>query len=202
VADQTDISQLAPEVAADSSEAQISQAVVEAAASGSTAEIAQLAIETADASSIVQIAQLTIELGRGPEVVPPADNPVGTFTVGAGLGLDWFIALQLSDSGEELRDKVVKSFRFTGKTTNALAKGYGYGPLQDIDIDNIEDGTGQRVTLAPPDTTQVQQSKRYQVNLPNSMMHTWRMEGVWNGEGIPDRIDEIVYEVSRQGIRR
>lgn len=202
MADPDDISQLVVETTGDTADNQLSQGIAEVAASASVAQLSQLIAEIAASASGFQISQLTIELARGPEVVPPTDNPVGTFTVGAGLGNDWFICLQLSDSGEELRDKVVKSYRCTGKTTSGVIKGYGYGPLENIDVENIEDGTGQRVTVAIPDTDQVQQSKRFQVNLPNSAMHTVRVQGSWPGTGIPDRIDEIVYEVSRQGVRR
>jgi hypothetical protein len=220
VADQTDISQfipelgaetgsaqvsqVAPEVGADSSSAQISQLIAEASVgpADSPAEISQLAIESGPSASTAIISQLTIELGRGPEVLPPADSPIGTFTVGAGLGLDWYIALQLSDSGVELRDKVVKPIRLIAKTTRGLVKGYGYGPKEDINVADIEDGVNQKVTLAIADTTQVQVSPRLPWNIKNAMVHTVRVEGIWDGEGIPDRIDEIVYEVARQGIRR
>lgn len=196
------ISQLRSEVGADASSAQISQLPVEIGADASTAQISQLPIEVGADSADVIISQLTIELGRGPEVIPPDDTPVDTFTFDEGLGNEWFIALQLSDSGDELRDKVVKSVRVTGKTTRALIKVYGYGPVEDIDVSNIEDGIGQRVTQMMTDTTQVQQSKRFPVNIPRSMNHTVRVEGIDDGSGIRDRIDEIVYEVSRQGARR
>lgn len=202
MADETFIYQAVVEAGADASETKVSQEVVELGASGSTTKISQEVVELGASRSPSKISQLCIELGLGPEIVPPSDSPVGTFTVGAGLGLDWFIALQLSDSGVELRDKVVKPVRITGKTTRGLVKVYGYGPKEDINVAHIEDGIGQKATLSIDDTTQVQQSRRLPVNVKNAMTHTVRVEGVWDGEGIPDRIDEIVYEVARQGIRR
>lgn len=220
MADQTDISQFIPELGAETGNAQISQAVPEVGADGgsaqasqliaeasigptdSDAQISQLSVESGSSASTAIISQLTIELGRGPEVVPPADAPVGTFTVGAGLGLDWFLALQLSDSGEELRDKVIKSLRATGKVTRAKMKVYGYGPKENIQVEDIEDGVGQKVLVSLDDTTQVQQTKRLPVNVKNAMMHSLRIEGIWDGVGIPDRVDELVYEIARQGRRR
>lgn len=219
MADNNDISQLAAEAGADSSSASVTQDVTETGAAASTALISQEVSELgagasvavisqeatelgADESSAV-ISQVTLEYGRGPEIVPPDESPVRTFTVGAGLGSSWYIVLQLSDSGHELRDKVVKSLRVTGKLTNAVAKIYAYGPKEDIAVEQIEDGIGQKATIALTNTTQVQQSRRFQVNVKNAMTHTVRVEGSGGNAGdIRDRIDEIVYEVARQGVRR
>lgn len=202
MADNTDVSQLSGELGADSSSAQTSQFVGEAGPGSSAAVVSQGIVEFGPGNSTAIVSQLTIELGRGPEVIPPASNPVGTFTVGAGLGLDWYIALQISDSGIELRDKVVKDPRLTGKFTNGRLKVYGYGPKEDINVTDIEQGINQKATLILDDTTQVQQSKLLEVNVKNAMTHTVRVEGIWDGQGIPDRIDEAVYQVARQGVRR
>jgi hypothetical protein len=220
VADQTDISQfipelgaetgsaqvsqVAPEVGADSSSAQVSQLIAEASVgpADSPAEISQLSIESGPSASEAIISQLTIELGRGPEVIPPADTPTQVFTFDAGLGNDYFLALQPSDSGIEGRDKVVKAVRVTGKINNGLAKVYAYGPVQNVDVSQVEQGIGQKTAVALADSTMVQQSKRYQVNVSNAMMHLVRIEGRWDGTGDRDRIDEIFYEIAQQGIRR
>lgn len=204
MADNTDISQAISEIGADVGSAQISQLIAEIAseASGGAAQISQEVIEIGANASTAVISQLTIELGRGPEVIPPADTPVGAFTFDEGLGNTWFIVPQLSDSGIELRDKVVKPFRVTGKVSNARGKIYRYGPTENIDIDAIEAGTGYATVVPLIDTTQVVQSKRHPVNVPNAMLHTIRIEGQWDGTGERDRIDEIIYEVAQQGIRR
>lgn len=218
MADNNDISQLAAEAGADSSSASVTQDVTETGAAesnavvsqdsaeigagASTAFVSQLPSEIGANKSSGIISQVTLEYGRGPEVVPPADSPTDTFTFDEGLGNDWFIALQLSDSGDELRDKVVKSLRVTGKVTSCLAKVYGYGPLENINVGDIEQGIGQRVAVSLPNTTQVQQSKRHQINVPHSMTHTIRIEGHDFGNGERDRIDEVVMEISRQGVRR
>ncbi len=196
------VSQLSGEAGVDAGTAQVSQVAGELGAGASTAQISQAPIELGASASAAVISQLTIELGRGPEVIPPDESPVDTFTFGAGLGNPWFIALQLSDSGVELRDKVVKPVRVTAKTTRGLVKVYGYGPKEDINPEDLESGLNHKATLSLTDTTQVQQSGRLPVNVKNIMTHTVRVEGIWDGLGIPDRIDEIVYEVAGQGIRR
>jgi hypothetical protein len=199
-----EISQLIAEVAAETGDDQISQAIVEVAADSGLDQLSQLIAEVASSSGLIQISQLTIELARGPEVIPPEDNPASIFVFGiGGLVVNWWIVPQLSDSGIELRDKVIKSFRATGKFTNPKFQVYGYGPQQDINVDDIEEGVNSRTgAVVMADTTQVQQSKRFQVNVPNSMLHTVRLQGMYPGTGERDRVDEIVYEVSQQGIRR
>lgn len=198
----TEISQEVQLAGADDASAEIPQAVPLVGADGAETDVSLFAVGVGADSAETEISQFVLLVGRGPEVVPPEDNPVGTFTVGAGLGLDWFLALQLSDSGIELRDKVVKDPRATGKFTSGKLKVYGYGPKEDIDVEDIEDGTGQKAMVLLDDSTQVQQSKLLRLNVKNAMMHTVRIEGIWDGVGIPDRVDELVYQVARQGVRR
>jgi hypothetical protein len=186
----------------DASSAQIAQLISELGPDASTAIVSQDIFELGPAASTAIISQLTIELGRGPEVVPPADNPTQVFTFDAGLGNDYFLALQPSDSGIEGRDKVVKAVRVTGKINNGFVKVYGYGPVQNVDVDQIVAGTGFKTAVRLADSAQVRQSKRHQVNIPNCMMHLVRVEGRWDGTGEHDRLDEIFYEVAQSGIRR
>ena len=218
MADPTFINQEAALVGADDAKTSTSQQSTLVGADGAKTEVSQQSalVGAGDAATFISQAaplagaddagtlvhQLVFLVGRGPTIAPPAESPTRTYTVGEGLGNNWFIALQLSDSGDELRDKVVKSVRVTGKVTNCRAKVYGYGPMQNISVEDIEKGNGQRVTVQIPNTDDVQQSKRHQINVPNCMTHTIRIEGSWPGEGRPDRVDEITMEVSRQGIRR
>jgi hypothetical protein len=202
VADPNEVSQFIVEVAAESGPDRDSQLIAEVLAATGPDQISQLVAQLFQTTGPDQISQITIELLRGPEVIPPSSNPASTFTVGAGLGNNYSIALQLSDSGIELRDKVVKDPRVTGKFTSAKLKVYGYGPKEDINVADIERGTNPKATLFIDDSTQVQQSALLKVNVKNAMTHTARLEGIWDGQGIPDRLDEIVYQVARQGIRR
>lgn len=219
MADQTDISQFIPETApetgsaqisqdiqevgASTSAAQISQDITEIGSNASAAQISQLEIESAPDHATVIISQLTIELGRGPEIVPPEDSPLGTFTVGfGGLDINWYLIPSVSDDDVELRSKVIKSVRVTGKITNANAKVYTYQPTEEINVDDLEDGVNAQVTVPLTTTTQVVQSERFPVNCPNAVLETVRIEGQWRGTGIPDRIDEICWERAVQGVRR
>lgn len=199
---QGQISQAVSEVGADAGNAQISQAVSEIGADASTAQISQLPVEVGANKATVIISQLTIELGRGPEIIPPAETPTQVFTFDAGLGNSYFLALQPSDSGIEGRDKVIKAVRVTGKINNGFAKVYAYGPVEDVDVDQVEDGIGFKTAVVLAASSLVQQSKRHPVNIPNAMMHLVRIEGRWDGTGDRDRIDEIFYEIAQQGIRR
>lgn len=157
-------------------------------------------IDPGDGSGVFTTLQECIQSGCGAPPSPPPSS--GTFTFDSGLGNKWFLALQLSDSGIELRDKVIKALRATGKFSNARIKVYAYGPLEDILVDDIELGTNAKCEVLLPDTTQVQQSRRFQINVKNAMNHTIRIEGEWDGTGMRDRIDELIYEIARQGVRR
>lgn len=200
----TSVSQAITEGAVADANTRISQAVSEAGVGDANTRISQAISELAAGNANTRISQLTIELGRGPEVVPPADSPSSTFVFDEGLGTTWYIVPQLTDSGVEMRDEVVKSVSVRGKVTNASFGVFGYGAIDDVDVEAIEAGninslTGVRVL---PDTNLVQRSKRYPVNAHNIANHTIRVQGMWNGTGMRDRIDEIVYEVAIQGVRR
>lgn len=201
--DEIQNSQLSGEIAAGDSTARISQEVVETGAGDSNARISQETLETGAADSNARISQLTIELGRGPEVVPPAADETSTFTFDEGLGNEYFIVLQLSDYGDELRDHLVKAFRVTGKVTNAKVKIYKYGPLENVEMSDLETGTNSATgAIILSDTTAVQQSRRFPVNVKNAKGSTIRIEGNWPGTGDRDRVDEVVIEAARQGVRR
>lgn len=219
MADQTDISQLSIETAADtgtaqisqdvvevgagSSSAQISQDIVEVGSNASTAQISQLELEIGSAKSAAIISQLTIECGRGPEVIPPDDTPLGTFTVGfGGLAINWYLVPSIADDAVELRSKVIKSVRVTGKVSGANVKVYTYQPTEDINVTDLEDGLNSAVIVILDDTTQVVQSERFTVNVPNAVLETVRVEGLWRGVGQPDRLDEVCWERAVQGVRR
>jgi len=120
-----------------------------------------------------------------------------------GGGSSWYLVPQLSDGGIELRDKTVKSFRATGKMTSPQFSVYGYGAQVPIVVSDLEDGINSSTGKIPlPTTTEVEQYARSQINVANAGLYTYRLEGVWDGEGDVDRIDEIVVEVAQQGIRR
>lgn len=152
------------------------------------------------------ISQFVVELlapfGEQPPP-PPVTPEARTMRFDAGLGSDWWVVAQITDSGDNLRDKCVKSFVATGKMTVPQFSIYAKGPQKNIDVAAMEAGTGSATGKKPlPTTTEVQRTARRQLNVPNAMLWTWRLEGIWNGEGIPDRVDEVVIETAAQGIRR
>lgn len=138
------------------------------------------------------------------EVPTPPEIGLHTFRFDAGVGpTPWYIVPQLSDSGSELRAKHLKSVRVTGKVTNAAGKGYGYDVGENIVVEDLETGENSKTGPVPlPDTSQVVRGERKQMRVPNAELHTVRIEGVWDGEGEPDRVDEIAYEYTEKGVRR
>lgn len=144
-----------------------------------------------------------IVIGSEPPIVinPPIAD---TFVFGEGTtGSRWYIAAQLSDSGDNLRDKVTKALAVTGRGQNTRVEMFNYGPEEDINVENVEDGVNSKTgKVDVPPCTQVQRSARIPLNVANSLLHTFRLEGEWDGTGEPDRIDEVEYEVGEQGVRR
>ena len=121
----------------------------------------------------------------------------------AGTGNTYYLIPQLSDSGIELRDKVIKAVRITGKFNAANFKLYAYGATEGINLSDLELGLNSKTgAVAIPNSTLVTQTRRFQVNVSGAALHTIRIEGTWAGEGIKDRIDEIVYEIAEMGARR
>lgn len=128
---------------------------------------------------------------------------VGTFRFDTGAGNEWFIVPPISDSGEELRSKVVKAARVTGKVTDASFSVYGYDIGANISVADLRAGTNSSTgDISLPDTTQVAQSARKPLNVSNAVLTTIRVAGTWSNEGTKDRIDEVVYELAVEGVRR
>lgn len=163
----------------------------------------------------VQVTDADLNTGESPgcqvvidDVPPPPENPpmTHTFQFDAGVGSQWWLVPQLSDSGNELRSKNVKAVHVTGRLTNAEFIGYAYDVEQPINVAELEAGerSSMRTVTRPqilPDTTEVTQSKRRPINITGTL-HTVRLSGDDTGNEVRDRIEEIVIEVSDQGVRR
>lgn len=131
------------------------------------------------------------------------DPTVQTERFDAGAGSEWFVCPQISDADNNLRSKVIKSGRVTGKLTNASFRIYGYDIDALISMADIEEGiNSSTVAITLPDSDQVMQSPRKQVNVKNSVLATIRVAGNCVGEQVMDRVDELVYEQADQGCRR
>ncbi len=134
--------------------------------------------------------------------MPVIDPIITTVRFDAGSSASWFLVPPLTDSGDNLRDKVVKAVTITGKMTDPTFDIYAYQPGDEIDVAVIEAGTGsQSGTKTLASSTQVTRYPRKQINVPNAELSTIRLAGEWTG-GMKDRIDQIVIEVASQGIRR
>jgi len=134
---------------------------------------------------------------------PPTGSGTDSKRVDAGPGNAWYVTLPVSDSGEELRSKVYKAFRATGKLTNPELRAYAYDVGESIVISDLEDGTNSTTgPIALSDTTSVAQSPRIQINCPNAVLGTIRLSGNDTGESVRDRIDELTLEQAVQGVRR
>lgn len=130
------------------------------------------------------------------------DPTVGTYRFDDGIGTAWYLCPPVSDSGDELRDIVVKPVHVTGRLTNASFIIYGYQPTEEIDVAAIEAGTGGKTNAKTlPNSTSVKRSARVPINVPNCSTFTIRLAGDCS-ENPLDRIDEIVIEIARQGVRR
>lgn len=198
------ISQETLEVGANSATSAISQEALEVGANSATSFISQEVMEAAPDDAASFISQLCIEYSVGDIIPPPPAPPsTGTFVFDEGGSVEWWIIPQITDSGVELRDKIVKAVRVTGLVTDADVKVYTYGPADPVVVADLEDGVNS-ITGAVPldDTTDVSQSQRWQVNCPNAMLSTVRVAGIWDGVGPRNRIDEIAYEVAQMGVRR
>lgn len=129
-------------------------------------------------------------------------DSIETVRFDAGIGSSWYVALPVIDSGDDLRSKVLKTMRVTGKLTNASAQLYGYDVNDGIDVTDIEAGVNSDAGASLTDSTQVAQSERHPINVPNTVLHTVRVDGDDTGNDTRDEVHEIVVEQASQGVRR
>lgn len=136
-------------------------------------------------------------------VTGAAASGIQTARFDSGLGNSWYLVAPVADSGDELRSKVMKAMRVTGRRTRAAMKAYSYDIDDPINVTDLENGTNSTTgAVALDDSTQVSQSPRSQVNVPNAVLHTIRVEGNDTGQTERDQVHEVVYEVAEQGVRR
>lgn len=135
-----------------------------------------------------------------------SDNTVevGTyrFDTASGVSVPYYLAMNYSDSGAELRPKKVGPVYVTGKLTSPTIKVYGVAPGETVDISALEGGTGAKASLSLATSTEVTAYGLKKFNVKNLKQHTMRLNGTWSGSGVKDRLEEIVYETEIQGSRR
>ncbi len=130
-----------------------------------------------------------------------------TLRFDSGEGSNWYVVASISDSGDELRSKVLKAVRVTSRRTNSSAMAFGYDVNQEISISDLETGTrsNSRMTTNPQsftDSAEVSQSERKPINITNAVLSTVRIEGDDTGNEERDTIHEITVEQAIQGVRR
>ena len=150
----------------------------------------------------IEISQVAVEV-MTPFTETVTTTGINTMRIDDGIGNAYYVVPPITDSGNELKSKVVKPARVTGKRTNQTLMIYGYDVEDPIIISDLEDGTNSSTgALALADSTQVSQSPLVNLNVPNAVLHTVRVAGDDTGEATRDRIDEIMYQVADQGVRR
>ena len=153
--------------------------------------------------SQIDVSQVVLEImmpfTEGNETI----GGISSMRFDAGTGSSYYIVAPVIDSGNELRSKVIKSARVTGRRTNVSMEIYGYDVRTPISIEDLESGDNSSTgAIAVTDSTGVAQSPRVQVNVPNSVLSTIRVEGDDTGNEERDQIHEITYEQADQGVRR
>jgi hypothetical protein len=131
---------------------------------------------------------------------------IGTYTFDqpAGASVPWYVAPCFSDYGQELRAHVVKRIRFTGKATSSSVGGFGAQATESIPVTSLETGNSSSLTgaISQTDSSTVTQYAQNQVNCPNLVQSTVRIEGTYNGtDAIRDQVHEIEIAAAEQGIR-
>lgn len=128
---------------------------------------------------------------------------VGTyrFDTGSGSSVSAYLAWAFNGNG---RDALVKALTVTGKITSPNAGIHGAGVAQAISTTILEAGnSGSRSgTINLTTTTDVTQSQRIQLNVPNISEWTVRLDSTWAGTGAKDRIDKAEVEYALSSMRR
>ncbi len=130
---------------------------------------------------------------------------VGTyrFDAAAGSAVSWYVAPVFSDNGVETRSHVVKRVRTTYKGTGVTAGVFGAQPTESIPVTSLETGNSSSLTgaVTVPTATTPTQSQQLQVNCPNLVQSTVRIEGSYAGSGTVDSVHEIVIQSAVEGVR-
>jgi hypothetical protein len=130
---------------------------------------------------------------------------VGTYRFDAQSGetVPWSITWTFTDSGAEERPKWIRSVRATAKTTDAGLGIFGSQSSQPIPVNLLAQGPSVSSSGEIPltNTTEVTPSMRVTMSLPFQRQWAVQIAGEWNGEGDPDRVDEVVVEASISGAR-
>lgn len=124
------------------------------------------------------------------------------FNVAGGLPVNYYGVWELQAGGVLDRNKSVKAARVNGKFTQGLLKIYGFDSHKPETLADLETGVNSQVTINLGTISEVETSYRRPFNCPNNLMFTCRVEGVYSGEGDPDRCSGIMLDYMPTGVRR
>ncbi len=125
------------------------------------------------------------------------------FDQASGSAVSWYVAPVFSDHGVETRSHVVKRVRATYKGTGVSAGVFGAQPTESIPVTTLEAGNSSSLTgaVSVPTASTPTQSQQLQVNCPNLVQSTVRIEGSYAGSGTIDSVHEIVIQSAIEGAR-
>jgi hypothetical protein len=117
--------------------------------------------------------------------------------------VSWQIAWQFSDDGDDRLAKIVKGLSLTAKTTNASFGIFGSRSGSLIDTDALEKGSNFALFSQPiPNSAEITVSEWKKFVVRELLLYTVAVEGVWNGAGVKDRVDEVNLYVEKGGLRK
>ncbi len=128
---------------------------------------------------------------------------VGTyrFDTGTEAAVSYYLAWAFNGNG---RDSLVKALTVTGKITSPTAGIHGAGATEAISTTILEAGNSgsKSGSIALTTTTDVTQSQRIPLNVPNISEWALRVDGTYSGTGSKDRIDKAEVEFAASTMRR
>jgi hypothetical protein len=121
----------------------------------------------------------------------------------AGVPVDYYEVWELQAGGILDHNKSVKAVRTSGKFTNGQLQVYGFDSATPEDLANLEAGTNAQVAINLGTTTNVENTPRVRINVPNMFTFTCRISGTYNGtDEQVDRTNGAVLDYIESGVRR
>lgn len=123
------------------------------------------------------------------------------FDTGSGSSVAAYLAWAFNGNGMDCQ---IKALTTTGKITSPTAGIHGAGAEEAISTTILEAGNSgsKSGTVSLTTTTDVTQSQRIPLNVPNLSEWTVRLDTLWSGSGAKDRIDKAECEYAVSTMRR
>lgn len=122
----------------------------------------------------------------------------------SGEEVQWFIAWNYADGGEEMTPKVIHKLRPKGKFTEGRVEVYGVTPDTAVDLDSLTTGGNALFSYDLDDSTEIEQYAIQKVRCKNMLMATCRVSGVstYDGTGVVDQFQELALDITVSGQQR